>query len=213
MQIGKDIASNYVRIAAGQHVNRMADEARANDPTIASFDLSGRRTWTNPSVATVRHVRSGESTETVNKNTTTTFNYNKNYPGAPDNPMATGDSATESIGEHEPESHEPESHEPEPTDKPKDNNCKRCGAPKHRGRCTGSGGTGDTGKKDADEIQDAVIVDDGDKPTTTVDAGTGTGKPGKPEPVVITPRDRSGTGRSGADAADPDKNVDRPEKK
>jgi len=189
MQIGKDIASQYVSIAADKHRDEMGAAMKERFPDLATYSPGKRLEFDNPSV--VRHERSGETTETINRNTNTNFTYNHVYSPSDETP-------TEGIGEADTPTAPPAPSAPGAPKPRKPRN-----TPKNSGPTSTSTSTTKTvpANPNEDGIPDAEIIEEGeDKPTTSV-APAPTKKP-------RTPR----KGKAGAVAEDPDANAGRKNK-
>jgi len=188
MQIGKDIASQYVSLSADKHRDEMGAAMKERFPNLATYSAGKRLDFDNDSV--IRHERSGETTETINKNTNTNFRYEHvNSPG--------DETPTEGIGEVDTPTAPPAPSTPKAPGAPK-----APGKPRNKPKNSGPKSTSTSTTKtvpanpNEDGIPDAEIIED-DKPTTSV-APAPTKKPRTPRP-----------GKQGAVAEDPDANAGR----
>lgn len=200
MQIGRDIASNYVSLAAHHTRTSMNMDAvrqmRNEFPNLAGFNVQGSAQFDNPSDITYR--REGGFHDTEHKTTKTIFEYNKNY--GPDDDGGDDDGGSETP---------PPSKDKTPTslgegDKPKATRTRTSTKKTTTVKVKGPNGTkkkttvDSEAKVDSEGIQDAEIIEDPNtKPKTKVTAGTPT-KKRQPRP-----------GRQGAEAQDPESNTNR----
>jgi hypothetical protein len=184
MQIGKDIASNYVSIAADTHRDEMGAQMRERfGPSLKSYRPGKGMEFDNPSDITYR--REGGFDDNVTKTTKTVFEYNKNYD----------DDATPTAGVGKPDTtNPPPKKAAAPRATKKTPAAKKTAAPKPAKKTAPAAPA-----VDEDGIPDAEIVED--KPTTTVTAA--------PTPKKRTPR----KGKEGAVAEDPTANENRPDDK
>lgn len=181
MQIGKDIASNYVSLAASHHKTDMARQMRDTyGEDLAGYDpASGRVSFNDKRPSNITYTREGGFDDNITKTTKTVFEYNKNY-----------DDDTPTAGVGEPDTTNPAPKPPRATKKanpaPKKTTAPKPAKPAKPAEPA----------VDEDGIQEAEIIED--KPTTTVTAA--------PTPKKRTPR----KGKAGAVAEDPNANADRP---
>ena len=158
MQIGKDIASNYVSLAASHHKTDMARQMRDTyGEDLAGYDpASGRVSFSDKRPSNITYTREGGFDDTVTK---------KAY-------VEYGKTPTEDIGEPD-TTNPPPKKAAAPRATKKTPAAKKTAAPKPAKKTAPAAPA-----VDEDGIQDAEIVED--KPTTTVTAA--------PTPKKRTPR-------------------------